>query len=311
MDLADLADRQVLGPAVPSGRMDIVVTGGRGASGRWIVDRLAGEHAVTCLDHDQPGAEGHRDVAYRALDLTEAGSVFDTLTAIDPDAVVHWAAIPVADTHPGVDIYRNNTLAAYNVLTAAGRVGADVVQASSDGAYGFFFAAETPVPDELPVTEAHALRPEDPYGLSKVVTEEIGKTIARRDGVSVASIRPSWIQTPGEYPCRDEAYVGDLSAGAGNYWSYVDVRDVVGVVEAALAADIEGHEAFNCVAPDNALGRPLVGLMREFYGRVPEDCAVEGDDSAYSTAKAGRVLDWEPTYSWRTAAEESVSEPQA
>jgi UDP-glucose 4-epimerase len=243
--------------------MDIVVTGGRGKSGRWIVDRLAGDHAVTCLDRDHPGAGGHPNVAYRAVDLT-----------------------------------------------AAGRVGADVVQASSDGAYGFFFAAETPVPDELPVTEDHALRPEDPYGLSKVVAEEAGKTVARRDGVSVASLRPSWVQTPGEYPCRDDAYVGDLSAGAGNYWSYVDARDVADMVEAALHADIEGHEAFNCAAPDNALGRPLVDLVDEYYGRVPEDCSVEGDAAAYSTAKAGRLLNWEPTRSWREAAEESVSETE-
>ena len=206
--------------------MDIVVTGGRGETGRWMVDRLARDHAVTCLDYEHPGPAGHADIDYRGLDLTDAGSVFDVLTDLAPDAVVHWAAIPVADTHPGVDVYRNNTLAAYNVLTAAGRVGADIVQASSDGAYGFFFADETPVPDELPVTEEHALRPEDPYGLSKVVTEETGKTVARRDGISVASVRPSWIQIPGEYPCRDESYVADLAAGAGNYWSYVDVPDV-------------------------------------------------------------------------------------
>ncbi|MFC7141033.1 NAD-dependent epimerase/dehydratase family protein [Halosimplex aquaticum] len=291
--------------------MDVVVTGGRGASGRWVVDRLATDHAVTCLDRDHPGPEGHPDVDYRAVDLTDAGSVFDALTALDPDAVVHWAAIPVADTRPGVDVYRNNTLAAHSVLTAAGRIGADVVQASSDGAYGFFFAAETPVPDELPITESHALRPEDDYGLSKVVTEEIGKTIARRDGVSVASLRPSWIQTPGEYPCRDEAYVEDLSAGAGNYWSYVDARDVADMVAAALAADFDGHEAFNCVGPDNALGRPLVELMEEYYGAVPEDCTVEGDASAYSTAKAERLLDWVPTRSWRDAADADVPVPDA
>jgi len=289
--------------------MNIVVTGGRGESGRWVVDRLAEDHAVTCLDREHPGSEGHPDVAYRALDLTDAGSVFDALTALDPDAVVHWAAIPVADTHPGVDVFRNNALAAHSVLTAAGRIGADVVQASSDGAYGFFFAESTPVPDELPITESHALRPEDDYGLSKVVTEEIGKTIARCDGISVASIRPSWIQTPGAYPCRDDEYVADLSAGAGNYWSYVDARDVAEMVVSALTADFEGHEAFNCVGPDNALGRPLEDLMEEFYGSVPEDCTVDGDASAYSVAKAERLLDWEPRHSWREAADEDVSVP--
>jgi UDP-glucose 4-epimerase len=290
--------------------MNIVVTGGRGASGRWIVDRLADSHSVTCLDQEHPGSDGHPDVDYRALDLTESGGVFDVITDVDPDAVVHWAAIPVAGNHPGTDLYENNTLAAHNVLTAAGRVGADVVQASSDGAYGFFFAAETPVPDELPIPETHALRPEDPYGLSKVVTEEIGKAVARRDGVSVASIRPSWIQEPGDYPCRSDDYVGDRSAGVGNYWSYVDVRDVVDLVEAALENPVEGHEAFNCVGPDNALGEPLADLVADYYGDLPEDCAVEGDAAAYDTSKAEELLGWEPTRSWREAADESVAPPQ-
>ena len=290
--------------------MHIVVTGGRGTSGRWIVDRLAEDHTVTCLDQEHPGPDGHPDVDYRALDLTEAGGVFDAITELDPDVVVHWAAIPVAGNHPGTDLYENNTLAAHNVLTAAGRVGADIVQASSDGAYGFFFADETPVPDELPISEDHPLRPEDPYGLSKVVTEEIAKTVARRDGVSVASIRPSWIQEPGQYHCRSEDYVGDKSAGAGNYWSYVDVRDVVDMVEAALENPVEGHEAFNCVGPDNALGEPIADLVEDYYGDLPEACTVEGDASAYDTAKARRLLDWEPSHSWREAADESIAPPE-
>jgi UDP-glucose 4-epimerase len=253
---------------------------------------------VCCLDYDRPD-DGRDDVDYRAVDLTDTGAVFDIVTAADPDAVVHWAAIPVAGTHAGTDLYQNNTLAAHNVLTAAGRVSANVVQASSDGAYGFFFAAETPVPDELPITEGHALRPEDDYGLSKIVTEEIGKTVARRDGISVASLRPSWIQLPEEYPCRDPEYVDDPQAGAGNYWSYVDVRDVVDMVEAALDAEFDGHEAFNCVAADNALGEPLVDLLEEHIGRVPDGASVEGDDSAYATAKATRMLGWESTRSWK------------
>jgi UDP-glucose 4-epimerase len=289
----------------------IVVTGGRGTSGRWIVDRLADSHAVTCIDRELPeNGAGHPTVEYLAMDLTDAGSVIDTVTAVDPDAVVHWAAIPVAGTHPGVDLYRNNTLAAHAVLTAAGRVGARVVQASSDGAYGFFFADGTPLPDHVPVRESHPLRPEDPYGLSKVVTEEIGRSVARRDGIVVASLRPTWIQEPGEYPCRDDDYVADRSAGAGNFWSYVDVRDVADMVEAALSADIDGHEAFNCAGPDNALGEPLAELLEEHYGSMPDDCDVAGDASVYSTAKAKRLLGWRPARSWRSAAEESISPPE-
>jgi UDP-glucose 4-epimerase len=289
--------------------MHVAVTGGRGESGRWIVDRLAADHRVTVLDRTHPEGDGHAAVDYRALDLTDAGATFDVLTDLSPDAVVHWAAIPVAGTHPSVDLYRNNTLAAHAVLTAAGRIGARVVQASSDGAYGFFFAEETPIPDELPIPETHPLVPEDPYGLSKVVAEEIGATVARRDDVPVASIRPSWIQTPGEYPCRDPDYVDDLAAGAGNFWSYVDSRDVAAMVEAALTADRSGHEAFNCVASDNALGRPLVALFDEYYGTVPDATGVTGDDGAYSIRKASELLEWAPDHSWQDAADADVPVP--
>ena len=290
--------------------MNVIITGGRGQTGRWVLDRLADAHNVICLDREHPGAEGATGVEYRALDLTDPGGVLDVVTEVDPDAVVHWAAIPVADTHPGVDLYRNNTLSTHAVLTAAGRVGARVVQASSDGAYGFFFAEETPLPESLPIPEDHPCRPEDPYGLSKVVAEEIAATVARRDGVPIASLRPTWIQEPGEYPCREPAYVEDRSAGAGNFWSYVDVRDVVDMVERALDAEFEGHEAFNCAGPDNALGEPLVELLEAYYGSVPAECHVEGDAAAYDTSKAERVLGWSPSRSWREAADEQVSPPE-
>jgi UDP-glucose 4-epimerase len=292
----------------------VLVTGGLGRSGRWLVDRLAGEYDVVCVDLEQPGFDelGRDGVEFRAVDLTNAGEILDVATAVDPDAVVHWAAIPVAERHAGTRVFETNSLAAYNALTAAGRVDARVVQASSDGAYGFFFGEEWTLPDELPITETHPRRPEDAYGLSKIVTEEAGAAIARRDGVSVASVRPSWIQFPGDYPCRDEGYVESLDAGAGNYWSYVDVRDVAEMVAAALENPVDGHEAFNCVAADNALGRPLVDLLCEYYGDVPEEWRdrVEGDDSAFSTAKARDLLGWEPERSWRDAADESVPEPE-
>jgi UDP-glucose 4-epimerase len=293
----------------------VIVTGGRGQSGRWVVDRLAGDYEVVVVDHSHPGfgAVPKPNVDFRAADLTDRGAVRELVSELDPDAVVHWGAIPALGRHPEGHVFENNTLAAYNVLTAAGDAGARIVQASSDGAYGFFFADETPLPDELPITESHPRRPEDGYGLSKVASEEIAAGVARRHGVQAASIRPSWIQEPGGYPCRDPSYTDDLSAGAGNYWSYVDARDVAAMVDAAVDTDFAprgGHEAFNCVAPDNALGDPLLDLFDAHYGGVPGDAAVEGDASAYSVEKARRMLDWEPVHSWRDAADEDVPAPE-
>ncbi|WP_193309485.1 NAD(P)-dependent oxidoreductase [Halorubrum halophilum] len=304
----------------------VLVTGGRGASGRWVVDRLAGDYEVVVVDYDHPGpdADPAPHVSFRAADLADRGEALDVVHAVDPDAVVHWAAIPVAGTHPDGRVFETNVHAAKNVLDAAGRADARIVQASSDGAYGFFFADPTPFPDELPITEAHPLEPEDPYGLSKVTAEAAAGAVARREGVPAVSIRPSWIQYPGAYACRSDDYVGDLDAGAGNFWSYVDARDVADLVAAALAgttgtapAVAPGtHEAVNCVAADNALGRPLLDLLRESYGQIPDGCAIdasalaEGDDrSAYATRKAERLFDWTPARSWREAAAEDGSEP--
>ena len=300
----------------------VLVTGGRGASGRWLVDRLAGDYEVVVVDYEHPGLDTAPapHVSFRAADLADRGEALDTIAAVNPDAVVHWAAIPVAGTHPDGRVFETNIHAAKNVLDAAGRVDARIVQASSDGAYGFFFADPTPLPDELPITEAHPLRPEDPYGLSKVTAEATAGAVARREDVSVVSLRPSWIQYPGEYACRADEYVTDLDAGAGNFWSYVDVRDVADLVAAALAETAESdssvapgtHEAVNCVAADNALGRPLLDLLRESYNGLPDDNAVDqGDDrSAYSIDKAERLFGWTPSRSWREAADATnVGEP--
>lgn len=290
----------------------VLVTGGLGRSGRWIVDRLEGQYRVVCVDRDHPGHEtpGRGSITFRAAELTDAGETFDLVSAIAPDAVVHWAAIPSDRRHAPGRVFDTNTDAAFNVLSAAGRVGARVVQASSEAAYGFFFAEETPLPDRLPVTEAHPLRPEDPYGTSKQVAENIGAMVARRDGIDVTSLRPSWIQYPGSYAVRGETYQATLAMGAGDYWSYVDVRDVADMVAAALEAEtVDGHEAFNCHAVDNALGRPTLELLDEHFGDCPEEATIQGDQSAFSTAKAADALGWDPDHTWSSAADKDVPTP--
>jgi nucleoside-diphosphate-sugar epimerase len=286
----------------------VLVTGGRGRSGRWICDRLAGEYDVVCIDLDHPGWEvSERDhLTFRAADVTDGGEVRDLIAEFDPTAVVHWAALPAPERHAGTRVFETNVSATYNVLDAAGRAGADVVWGSSESAYGMAFAAETPPPAYLPMDEGHPMAPEDPYGTSKVAGEEVAKMVARRDGISVASVRPSWIQYPGEYNCLD---VTELADGAGNCWSYVDVRDVASLVEAALAADFDGHEPFHAAAAENYMDRPTADLVAEYFGEVPAECELEGEQSALSTAKARSLLDWAPEHDWRAAGDADVDGP--
>ncbi|WP_276299692.1 NAD-dependent epimerase/dehydratase family protein [Halorussus lipolyticus] len=289
----------------------VVVTGGLGRSGRWIADLLAEEDwRVVCVDTTHPGWEidARENLDFRSADLTNRGEALDLLADLNPDAVVHWAALPSPTRHAGGRVFETNVLSAYNVLVGAGRADARIAWASSESAYGFAFAEEKRLPERLPIREAHAVRPEDPYGTSKVVGEEVAKMVTRRFGVPVASIRPSWIQYPGEYECVEARE--NLANGAGNFWSYVDVRDVASIVSRALDADFSGHEPFHAAAGDNYLEMPIEDALAEFFGGLPDDCNVSGDDSALSVAKADEVLDWHPEYSWREAADAEVAGPE-
>jgi nucleoside-diphosphate-sugar epimerase len=135
----------------------VVVTGGLGRSGRWICDRLAEEYHVVCVDLDHPGWEipERERIDFRAVDVTDSGEVRDLVSEADPDAVVHWAALPSPERHAGSRVFETNVGGMYNVLDAAGRAGADIVWASSESVYGMAFAEETPMPAYLPMDEAH------------------------------------------------------------------------------------------------------------------------------------------------------------
>lgn len=287
----------------------VVVTGALGRAGTWAADRLAREgYQVTAVDLDHPGWEiqARDHIDFRAVDLTDGGETYCLLAELDPDAVVHYAALPTPTRHAASRVFETNTMSTFNVLDAAGRQGAQVVWTSSESAYGYPFQAEPTLPPELPITEDHPLEPEDPYGTSKAAGEEVAKMVARRDGVDVVSLRPSWVQYPGEYTClgaRD-----DLAAGVGNFWSYIDVRDLASAAVAALETDVGGHEALNIAAADTYLEQPVIEACEAFFGEAPAS-SLTGLESALSIDRARRVIDWEPRYDWRNSAVAAVETP--
>lgn len=287
----------------------IVVTGALGRAGTWAADRLAREgYHVTAVDLDHPGweIEARDDVDFRAADLADAGETYSLVAELEPDAIVHYAALPAPTRHAASRVFETNTMSAFNVLDAAGRQDAQVVWTSSESAYGYPFREEPRLPPELPITEDHPLEPEDPYGTSKAAGEEVAKMVARRDGVDVVSLRPSWVQYPGEYTClgvRD-----DLAAGVGNFWSYIDVRDLASAVVDALETDVGGHVALNIAAADTYLDQPVAEACEAFFGETPES-SLSDLESALSIDRARRVIDWEPQYDCRNSADADVETP--
>ena len=100
------------------------------------------------------------------------------------DAIIHFAALKSVEDSvkdPGA-YFENNVGGTLSVLRAMVRTGVRrIVFSSSCAVYG--------IPDALPVTEASAIRPMNPYGESKVLSERMLPWFEAADGIRYAALR--------------------------------------------------------------------------------------------------------------------------
>ena len=146
----------------------VLVTGGAGYIGSHVVLAL-GQAGYEVLTYDNLST-GRRDAVLAGElvvgDLADRDLLAKTLLDYRPGAVMHFAAsIEVGEsvTDP-LKYYRNNSVNALNLIETLCQ--ADIGQmifSSTAAVYGN--------PDHLPVTEAAALQPINPYGASKMITE--------------------------------------------------------------------------------------------------------------------------------------------
>ena len=176
--------------------MRVLVTGGSGHLGKWTVEDLRQDNEVTVIGRrivDMP--EGVRMLQ---ADHTDLGQVYSAMAGMD--AVVHLAAIrsPMLQT-PEV-VFGSNIMGTFHIAEAAGTLGVKkLIYSSSCSAYGFAFSTEKIVPDYLPIDEAHPMRPQDPYGLSKWLGEEVLEAATRRTGLTTVVMRIPIVLTPDRY----------------------------------------------------------------------------------------------------------------
>jgi UDP-glucose 4-epimerase len=148
-----------------------------------------------------PGPAGQ--LTYRQVNLTDLGQVYGVLAGAS--AVIHLGAIPSPAVNPPDVVFRNNVLAQFNVFEAAATLGIRrVVSASSVSALGFPWQHRWSEPLYFPIDELHPLLPQDAYGLSKALGEEIAAAYGRRGAGSTASLRFSTILS-------EDAYAGFIS----------------------------------------------------------------------------------------------------
>ncbi len=172
--------------------MRILVTGGSGLIGRYVVEELKPVHEVEILDLKKPA---HPLLPYHPVDLLDERATKEHVRGFD--VVVHLAGIPHPLNDPPERVFHTNTQSTYNLLEACAASGiARVIFISSESVLGFAFSTTRMWPEFLPLDERHRLRPQDPYGLSKVSCEQICHGFSRRTGMQTLCLRPPWVWVP-------------------------------------------------------------------------------------------------------------------
>jgi nucleoside-diphosphate-sugar epimerase len=271
----------------------IVVTGGSGKAGRAVVrDLLQQGYDVLNVDVAKP-AEALSP--FLAADLTDLGQTLDALKGAD--AVVHLAAIPAPGLKPDGVTFETNTVSTYNIFSAAVTLKLKrVVWASSETTLGLPF--DQP-PLYAPIDEAHPLRPESTYALSKVVGEEMARQFHRWSGIPFVALRFSNIMERHDYE-RFPSFWNDPLLRKWNLWSYVDESHVAQSCRLGLEAPITGAESFIIAAADNVMNRSSRELMAEVFPGVPVRQDIGEFETLLSIDKARRMLGYDPAFSWRS-----------
>ncbi|RIK99825.1 MAG: UDP-glucose 4-epimerase GalE [Proteobacteria bacterium] len=187
--------------------MAILVTGGAGYIGSHTVLALheAGE-AVVVLDNLATGFAAFvpEGVPLVTGDVADEALVERTIDTHGIDAIIHFAGsvvVPDSLADP-LGYYRNNTMAARNLIAVAVRRGIDrFIFSSTAAVYGN--------PEHMPVREDAPTRPLSPYGTSKLMTEIMLHDTARAHGLHYVVLR--YFNVAGADP---KARVGLATAGA-------------------------------------------------------------------------------------------------
>jgi len=273
----------------------VVVTGGSGRLGRFVVDMLA-TRGESVLSVDVARREDC-PCPFMLADLTRPGEAYDVLAGAD--AVIHLAAIPGPRNRPESTTFDLNVRSTYHLVEAAiAQRLSRIVFASSVFTLGWHEEADRYWPDYVPVDEAHRLTPLEAYGLSKLVGEEICAAACRRAGLTAVSLRiMNVIQADGYHKLPWPAPNAD-SGVRFVMWPYVDVRDAALACCQALGAELRGHESMYIAAVDTRFDVPTEPLLRRLAPEVQIRSPLTDRASVIRIDKARSLIGYDPQHTW-------------
>ena len=242
------------------------------------------------------------------FDLADGADVLD-LAAVSRAAegcaaIVHLAAVANDNAGRPEQIMAVNVLGTWHVLLAAEAAGASrVICFSSAQALGI--AEGERVPDYFPVGDDHPRRAMRPYGLSKVLVEDMCEGFTARTGIPTVCPRPVAVWNEARYATVEALWRDQPGAEWEPFWEYgafVDARDVAAAVDLALTVPLSGHHRVLLSADDIAGTAPSLELAARLAPGVPVTDPGRYRSDPYAALldcrAAETVLGWKPTYRW-------------
>ncbi len=308
--------------------MKVLVTGGSGIVGHYVIDELYKKgHEVINADKSRMGDLSHSGTTGRLaspqaaikmrkawprvpkfleVEISDYGQVISAMDGCD--AVISLASRPSAANYVEEDVVRTNTMSMWNVCRAAEQLKVKrVVLGSSYNAVGAMGTAarwkphEVKPPEYFPLDEHVYTRSEDPYSIAKWLGEEIGQAFVRRSPwMSISSMRFNGMWDDAYFRELAHKPIADVWERCQGFWTYLHIRDAARACVMSVESDgWTGHYRLFLNADDTMITVPTMQALKAVYPNVPLRAPLEGFRAPISTDLARRLIGWKPLYSWR------------
>jgi len=302
----------------------VLVTGAAGFVGSHLIERLEREDAQV-IAWLRPGTEplvaGSR-VIWHSVELHDRDAVSEALIAFQPSEIYHLAGVPhVGDSWAHVhETFAGNVLGTHHLFEGLRRTKLTPRVLITSTAFVY-------APQNRAITENDVVRPNSPYGTSKLAQEMLARRAWEDDGIATLIARSfnhvGPRQSPSFVASSIAKQIAEIESGArppslmmGNLESQrdiMDVRDTVRAYQAMMAAAKPGLPYNVCSGVATPV-RDLVEVMRS-KARVPiaiehdparmrpNDTPVVLGDHTRLTADTG----WTPQISFEQTVEDLLS----